>query len=84
MYDVAFLEAGAVRALDLVHHVPGDLRVKRPLQHHLRLGVPRVDGEVVEPPILKISIWFKTECHQISTGWPILSRFKDNLLLTLK
>ena len=53
MYDVALLEAGAVRALDLVHHVPRDLRVEGPLQHHLRLGVPRVDGEVVETPILK-------------------------------
>ena len=52
MYDVAFLEAGAVRALDLVHHVSRDLRVERPLQYNLRLGVPRVDGEVVEPPIL--------------------------------
>ena len=56
MYDVALLEAGAVRALDLVHHVSRDLRVERPLQHHLRLGVPRVDGEVVEPPVLKFKL----------------------------
>ena len=50
--DVALLEAGAVGALNLVHHVARDLRVERPLQHHLRLRVARVDREVVEPPIL--------------------------------
>ena len=52
MDDVALLEAGAVGALYLVHHVARDLRVERPLQHHLRLGVARVDREVVKPPIL--------------------------------
>ena len=52
MDDVALLEAGAVGALYLVHHVARDLRVERPLQHHLRLGVTRVDREVVKPPIL--------------------------------
>ena len=57
MDDVALLEAGAVGALDLVHHVARDLRVERPLQHHLRLGVARVDREVVEPPILWNQTW---------------------------
>ena len=56
MNDVALLEAGAVRALDLVHHVSRDLRVERPLQHNLRFGVSRVDGEVVETPILKFKL----------------------------
>ena len=61
MDDVALLEAGAVGALDLVHHVARDLRVERPLQHHLRLGVARVDREVVEPPVL----WSRRlgQCH---------------------
>ena len=67
---MALFEAGAIRALDLVHHIPRNLRVERPLQHHLRLGVPRVDREVVEPPILFRKRYFWMEIQIDCTSKP--------------